>query len=648
MTTEDRADEPLRRPQTPLPGGPGGRLLAHLALLAAASSVVLAVLLQPTASTAAGSAADPLAPAATTRSRVVVVRFSLPRHAAAMCRLDAGASRPCRSPYRHAHLRLGAHTLIVRLAYHPRARRVIRWRALRGAPVAAPPTADPGDVGASAAAIPSAFFDSGSPTPPYLRSAQPPVGPPLPTSGRILFVSAGGSDGAAGTVTAPLRTLARASALARPGTTVVIRGGSYGGFNASTSGTPGAPITYTAYPGESVVVAAGTRLSGIAVVELHDLVFRALTMTGATPDENNGGLLLQGSARILLEDSLVWANLGYGINVIDSADVVVQRDAIVDNATGIQVRDVAYWLDHRAARSGAVTIAGNRILDSDRMRTNTPTPKYDDTGAQGIVINLTSGPTSITGNVIAGSTALSDDYGRDGTAIEVFGASNVSIAGNTLAANMTALEVGTQPNHAGCVAHHVGWCWSDAENGGVSPPTANISFTRNLVYSADDKSRVYAATADPRANVRTLGLLFHSGTNVTVTDNTIDGMDNWAFWFDATDVYAAPLVNVVVSRNIITSDLDQAYSVSRGVDVRQLTVGGNLDWNYGGPSFGTYGAGSNTVLGYSAFTSRSGLATTDRIVNPLYVSRFDSAHPTVAPDYRIRAGSPARGVAGAQ
>ncbi|WP_207485261.1 right-handed parallel beta-helix repeat-containing protein [Arenibaculum pallidiluteum] len=60
-----------------------------------------------------------------------------------------------------------------------------------------------------------------------------------------LYVSTSGSDSGSGTSSSPFRTIAKASQMAQPGTTVHVAPGTYeGGFSTSKSGTASAPITY--------------------------------------------------------------------------------------------------------------------------------------------------------------------------------------------------------------------------------------------------------------------------------------------------------------------------------------------------------------------------------------------------------------------
>ena len=72
-----------------------------------------------------------------------------------------------------------------------------------------------------------------------------------------LFVATNGNDANPGTQAAPLATIQRAVALAAPGTTIVIRGGTYRlttNVQVRTSGTAAAPITMAAFAGERPVI----------------------------------------------------------------------------------------------------------------------------------------------------------------------------------------------------------------------------------------------------------------------------------------------------------------------------------------------------------------------------------------------------------
>lgn len=79
----------------------------------------------------------------------------------------------------------------------------------------------------------------------------------LPLVGAQYFVATNGSDSAAGTQAAPWRTLTKAASTVQAGDTVWVRGGDYAGegqiYIGTRAGTPAAPITFSAYPGERPV-----------------------------------------------------------------------------------------------------------------------------------------------------------------------------------------------------------------------------------------------------------------------------------------------------------------------------------------------------------------------------------------------------------
>ncbi len=90
--------------------------------------------------------------------------------------------------------------------------------------------------------------------------------------GAEVYVSPSGNDAAAGTLAAPLATIAaardKADQLKAGNTpvTVYLRGGTYylsatDTLRAANSGTPSAPITYSAYPGETPLISGGFKVT---------------------------------------------------------------------------------------------------------------------------------------------------------------------------------------------------------------------------------------------------------------------------------------------------------------------------------------------------------------------------------------------------
>jgi hypothetical protein len=96
----------------------------------------------------------------------------------------------------------------------------------------------------------------------------------LTQSGPALYVALNGSDSGDGSIARPFRTLAHAGTVARPGTTIYVRGGVYPQVAeiVIATGTVAAPILFRPYPGEQVVLdGAGAPSSpDLSMISLHN------------------------------------------------------------------------------------------------------------------------------------------------------------------------------------------------------------------------------------------------------------------------------------------------------------------------------------------------------------------------------------------
>jgi Periplasmic copper-binding protein (NosD) len=128
---------------------------------------------------------------------------------------------------------------------------------------------------------------------------------PGPAQARIYFVSPRGDDRAAGSAAAPWKTLQHAAGRVAAGDTVVVRAGTYAGFDLRTSGTAGKPITFRT-EGEVVI---GTR-------------------NPKTPD----GINLEGAGHVALEGFKVLNNSGSipraGIRIVNADHVGIRKNTI--------------------------------------------------------------------------------------------------------------------------------------------------------------------------------------------------------------------------------------------------------------------------------------------------------------------------------
>ncbi len=108
----------------------------------------------------------------------------------------------------------------------------------------------------------------------------------------------GGSDSHPGTLASPWATLQHAADTVQAGDTVLVRAGSYTGFELEESGTPQARIVFAAYPGETVSITAdeaaspgrgaGINLEGASYVDLQGFHVSHRTTVGIRAVECQG------------------------------------------------------------------------------------------------------------------------------------------------------------------------------------------------------------------------------------------------------------------------------------------------------------------------------------------------------------------------
>ena len=91
-------------------------------------------------------------------------------------------------------------------------------------------------------------------------------------------------------------------------------------------------------------------------------------------------------------------------------------------------------------------ILNNALIDNNRMAVLTRSPRDDDSGAFGIL--LRGKGTLVAYNRIEGSDAFSYDYGRDGSAVEVYGGRDNTIVRNVAVDDHAFTELGN-PQSAG-------------------------------------------------------------------------------------------------------------------------------------------------------------------------------------------------------
>jgi hypothetical protein len=240
-------------------------------------------------------------------------------------------------------------------------------------------------------------------TPPTTTPATTPPTTAPPVSGARYVDSAGGNDANPGTSPAAAwRTLARVSGAAlNPGDRVLLKRGA-------------------AWTGETLAITRSGSGTNPIVIGAYG--------SGPLPVIQRGNCVeLRGNSIVLREvhvDSCAWA----GVNIYGAGDRV-EASAITHNITGVFAKPSSV---------GAV-ITGNDIRDNNRMSVLTPGGD-DDSGAFGVLLQGTG--TEVSFNTISGHDAFSHDYGRDGAAVEVYGATGSNVHHNIALNNDAFSELG--------------------------------------------------------------------------------------------------------------------------------------------------------------------------------------------------------------
>jgi hypothetical protein len=225
-----------------------------------------------------------------------------------------------------------------------------------------------------------------------------------PADGRTFYVdSLRGRDQAAGTSPATAwQSLARASAARlRPGDKLLLKRGD------RWSGT--------------LTIGASGMSSNRIVIDAYGSGSRPLIATG-------GCVRLAGSwltVRNLAVDGCDWA----GVELRGTHEVVAATLSS-HNVVGIAV----------PLGSSDNVIAHNQLVANDRMSVLTRSPTNDDSGAFGVALN---GDRNVVAyNTITGSDAFSYDYGRDGSAVEIYGGRGNFVHHNLAVDNNDFTELG--------------------------------------------------------------------------------------------------------------------------------------------------------------------------------------------------------------
>ncbi|GAB2886997.1 pectate lyase [Streptomyces deserti] len=214
-----------------------------------------------------------------------------------------------------------------------------------------------------------------------------------------LYVATNGNDGNPGTLAAPLKTIQRAVDLAQPGSTILVRGGTYapsGNIQLLKNGTSSRPITLRSHNGERVVI------------DGENMPYTPGAVGSTIPRAQRGAIHIEGDHWRLVGLEIIHGP--YGVFGLDTNHTVFDRLVTRDNY------ESGFHLQGSSAH--------NQILDLDSHGNRDP--RKNGESADGLAVKEGSG----SGNVVRGARLWNN--ADDGLDLWMFDASPILVE-NTLA-----------------------------------------------------------------------------------------------------------------------------------------------------------------------------------------------------------------------
>lgn len=387
----------------------------------------------------------------------------------------------------------------------------------------------------------------------------------------VYHVSTTGSDAADGSLARPWRTIAKATATAPAGSTVLVAGGTYEPFAVTQPGQ-----TVAAMPGQQVLVQGRPGVRDVILVAAPAATLLDLSVSGCVPDPTPaGGFGDGGSSAIRIDDGATGVTVK-GTTISDSRGT--NDDGLPFGCYGIFIHnaDGSRIVDNDISGTGTgvylngggrlAVIADNQIHDNDVLIRNSPGGD-DDYGANGITFaNVSALPAAVaTRNVITGNSGPSSDYQYDGGAFEIYNSSNVQILANTIANNENVLETGTSPDGNNPLGDCVG----------------NV-FAGNHASGRSEGSRLE----------RSIGLILRCATAMVIEDNTFSEIDWWVYEITTGDKFSSDVNALAITNNTI-SQYQKVYHLDVDPLAARLVVDANRI-HFTGPIFASYGDGTTS------------------------------------------------------
>ena len=188
---------------------------------------------------------------------------------------------------------------------------------------------------------------------------------PVPPVVASFYVAPNGLDSNAGSITKPFKTLEAAGKKAKPGDTILVRGGVYPGQRfRDISGTAGKPITFKAYPGEKPIFdgrhGVFEKIVFLVYGNVNYVTFDGLTVTDSGENLKAArklDLTKEADALIFQSKHLPLINRGIRVSPKDGATTT---DITFRNMTVHTTGDMAFSINDRVAN---VTVEDSLVYD---------------------------------------------------------------------------------------------------------------------------------------------------------------------------------------------------------------------------------------------------------------------------------------------
>ena len=279
------------------------------------------------------------------------------------------------------------------------------------------------------------------------------------------YFSPDGSDANPCAPALPCKTLEKASGLPlNPGDALYLRrGGAWRGtLSLARSGASGANIIVGAYGAGTQPKISGGRDACVRLV----------------------------GNRITL-DNIETSSCGWSGVKVEGDNVIVKYVTSTGNVAGVFI----------GPTSDGGVYEHNWLAGNDRMNADTPGTD-DDSGAFGFLVH--GNRNELRWNYITGSDAKSADYGRDGCAVEIFGASNTMVHHNTAVNNNCFVELGRSSSGPAVDANRFEYNTIYSDERGTDTPKAGSQATA-LITRGDSNYGPVTNTKFRNNSVRLFG-----------------------------------------------------------------------------------------------------------------------------------------------